>query len=78
MPIQSLREGAELLTGIVGTTALSLRNTVGQILESSSALGPEVGELNVHLAGSFISARDVHVSTTTPGCAPFPGTVVQV
>ena len=51
---------------------------MGQILESSSALGPEVGELNVLLAGSFSSACDAHVSTTTPGGAPFPGTVVQV
>ena len=50
--VASLREGTELFTTIVGSTASSLRNTVGQVLESNSASGPEVGELNVMLAGS--------------------------
>ena len=52
IPVQTLREGAELFTTIVGNTASSLRNTGGQILKSQSASGPDVGELNVALAGT--------------------------
>ena len=57
IPIQTLREGSELFTTIVGTTASSLCNTVGQIPESQSASGPEVGELKAALAGSSKSRR---------------------